>query len=113
VEEFFIQSFTVDKVETEELLLRRYSNIDYILNLDNEEGYEFILKAYEKSVEEKLWEQWLVQYRFMNKDNFISFEEFKDSLIRKPNAKRKILSNENLTLKEIEDKVKSIIDLTV
>lgn len=113
MEVFFIKSFTVDKVKTEELLLRRYSNIDYILNLDSEEGYEFILKAYEKSDEDKLWEQWLVQYRFMNNDNFISFDDFKESFRKGTNSSNNNVSSDNLSFEEIEDKVKSIIDLTL
>lgn len=115
MEKFFIQSFTVDKVETEELLLRRYSNIDYILKLDSEEGYNFLLKAYEKTAEDKLWEQWLVQYRFMimNTDSFISFEDFKNSFRSQSNSKSKTISDESLSFEEIEDKVKSIIDLTL
>ena len=108
MEAFFIQSFTVDKVETEELLLRRYSNIDYILNLNNEEGYECISTAYEKEAESKLWDQWLVNYRFMDKDNFISFEEFKNETIKKANNKIEVL-----TVEQIEDKVKGIIQLTL
>lgn len=108
METFFQQSFTVDKVETEELLLKRYSNIDYILNLQFEEGYELISKAYEKDAEEKLWQQWLVDYRLMDQETFISFEEYK--------SKRRGSSNstyEKLTKEQIEDKVKGIIELTL
>lgn len=108
METFFIQSFTVNKIETEELLLRRYNNIEYILNLIFEEGYEFISKAYEKESEDKLWEQWLVDYRLMDKDTFISFEEYKSkSRVKEVNV------DEKLTKEQIEDKVKGIIELTL
>lgn len=108
METFFQQSFTVDKVETEELLLKRYSSIDYILNLQFEEGYELISKAYEKDAEEKLWQQWLVDYRLMDQETFISFEEYK-SKSRGSSAN----TGEKLTKEQIEDKVKGIIELTL
>ena len=107
METFFLKSFTVDKVETEELLLRRYSNIEYILCLDFEEGCELISKAYEKYIEDKLWEQWLVDYRFMNNETFISFEDYKKR------SQKTTTVDTNLTKDEIENKVKSIIELTL
>lgn len=108
METFFQESFTVDKVETEELLLKRYSNIDYILNLQFEEGYELISKAYEKDAEEKLWQQWLVDYRLMDQETFISFEEYKSKSRGSSNS-----IDEKLTKEQIEDKVKGIIELTL
>lgn len=108
METFFQQSFTVDEVETEELLLRRYSNIEYILNKTFEDGYKLIRKAFEKSSEEKLWEQWLVDYRFMGNETFISFEEYKEKIINPKNKIDKVLSKE-----QIEEKVKGIIELTL
>ncbi len=110
METFFQQSFTVDKVETEELLLKRYSNIDYILNLQFEEGYELISKAYEKDAEEKLWQQWLVDYRLMDQETFISFEEYKS---KGRTSSANIGDSEKLTKEQIEDKVKGIIELTL
>lgn len=108
METFFIQSFTVDKVETEELLLKRYSNIEYILNLSFEEGCELISKAYEKEAEGRLWEQWLVDYRLMDKETFMSFEEYKNkSRLTSDNVEKE------LTKEQIEDKVKGIIELTL
>lgn len=108
MERFFIKSFTVDKVETEELLLKRYSNIEYILNLYFEEGYELISKAYEKESEDRLWEQWLVDYRLMDKETFIDFEEYKNK-----SRVSAIKVDEKLTKEQIEDKVKGIIELTL
>ncbi|WP_346877550.1 hypothetical protein [Clostridium sp. UBA5712] len=110
METFFQQSFTVDKVETEELLLKRYSNIDYILNLKFEEGYELISKAYEKDAEEKLWQQWLVDYRLMDQETFISFEEYKS---KSRGSSSNTGESEKLTKEQIEDKVKGIIELTL
>ena len=50
MEKFFIKSFTVSEV-TEELLLRRYNNIEYIMRKEFEEGYDFIKVAYETTLE--------------------------------------------------------------
>ena len=43
MERFFIQSCSIDKiVEIEELLLRKYSNIEYILDLEFYDGIAFL-----------------------------------------------------------------------
>lgn len=108
MERFFIKSCSIDEiVDIEELLLFRYSNIDYILNLNYIDGFIFIRKAYEKQSEEKLWQQWLVDYRTMTKDTFISFSDYKEK------AFKKNIKTENITKKQIEDKVKNIIELTL
>ena len=107
MERFFIQSCSIDKiVEIEELLLRKYSNIEYILDLEFYDGIAFLFKAIEVEKDEKLWDLYLEKYKYMTKDNFISFEEFKNSLKVKKNNK-----TENLTVSQIEDKVKKILSM--
>lgn len=109
MENFFKISNSIDLVEVEELLLSRYSNLDYILNLGFYEGYEIILKAYKKELEDKAWDRWLVDYRNMNKDNFISFEEYKDKLFTTNIVQDKYLTKEELLKEaaEIERKITS------
>jgi len=109
VENFFKISNSIDLVEVEELLLSRYSNLDYILNLGFYEGYEIILKAYKKELEDKAWDRWLVDYRNMTKDNFISFEEYKDKLFTTNIVQDKYLTKEELLKEaaEIERKITS------
>ena len=80
MEKFFKISSSLDVVSTEELLLRKY-DINYVLNLDFEEGNELIIKAYEKEIEDRLWDRWLVDYRGMTKDTFISFDDYKSKII--------------------------------
>lgn len=110
METFFISSLEVDEIEVQEFLLRKYSNIEYILNFDFKQGFEFIKKAFEVEVEEKLWQRWLIDSILMNEENFKNFEEYKSMFIK---GKGNENNAENLTLDQIEDKVKSIIDLTL
>ena len=64
--------------ETLDLILCRYNNPDYVLNLDFEEGLEIIKTAYDKQAETRLYSQWLMDYLMMDKDTFISFEDYKN-----------------------------------
>lgn len=41
------------------MLLCRYSNIDYVMNMEHTQGYRVILKAIEKKNDEDLFQQWL------------------------------------------------------
>ncbi len=65
--------------------------------------------AHEKDLEDKLWQQWLTKYPYMTKDDFISFEEFKSYFIKD----EKEIIVENLSKKQIFDKVENIINLTL
>lgn len=89
-------------------MLRRYSNVDYIFNLSYRDGVKFIFKAYEKEVEDRLWDRWLVDYRWMNESNFISFEKYKSKSLSPSNN-----AIEKISKEAIEDKVRKIIDLTL
>lgn len=40
------------------------------------EGLELVEVAAEKHQEERLWDMWLMQYQHMDKENFVSFEDF-------------------------------------
>lgn len=107
MEKFFQVSNSLNLIEVEELLLSRYSNIDYILRLDFEEGRELIEKAKEKEVDSMLWDRWLVDYRNMRTDkDFISFSAYKDKLIPK---KTEVVNDSKEDLlemaKEIEEKL--------
>ena len=47
-----------DEIELQELILRRYHNIDYIMEMDIDTFGRFINKAIEKELEEKRFKQW-------------------------------------------------------
>ena len=44
---------------------------------------ELIAYAIEKDLENDLYGAWKLQYPYMNKDNFISFEDYKNKFIAK------------------------------
>lgn len=47
------------------MLLHRYHNIDYVLQLPTEDGLALIVKAMEKDQEERLFQQWVAQLPLM------------------------------------------------
>jgi len=59
------------------LLLTKYSNIQYILDLPFLYGVKFIRKAIKEHREKKMWEMWLSLYPHMTEKTYISFEDYK------------------------------------
>ncbi len=65
------------------------------MDLDFEIGFELIQEVYKKQLDEKLWQRWLVDYARMDGENFISFDDYKNELLKparipvKPKAKTK------------------------
>lgn len=72
-------------ITVEELLLRRYSNINYILNKDWIDGMHFISKAFEKEQEEILFQAYI-------NESYIdmTFDEYKEKAICRPYQKMKV-----------------------
>jgi len=61
------------------LLLHRYHNIEYILQLDAPAGLELIAKAMEKEREDRIFQQWVVQLPVMAYTGKpVSFADYKD-----------------------------------
>lgn len=81
MEGFYKASSSIDIIELQELLARKY-NIDYILSLEAFEGLAVIEKALNIEVEDKLWDRWLVEYSNMTKDTFVNFNEYKNQFIK-------------------------------
>lgn len=61
--------------------------MDYILKMDIEDFFDLVEAAKEKSLEEKIWQRWLLDSLGMNEDNFIDFEAYKKLLTTKSNIK--------------------------
>ncbi|CAM3678860.1 hypothetical protein GCM10009865_47640 [Aeromicrobium ponti] len=57
-------------------LLQRYGDMSFILSLPATVGINLYIKAVEKNSERQAWEQWLVAYQSMTKENFISFNDY-------------------------------------
>jgi len=58
------------------LLLNRYNNIEYVLNINWVDGINLINKAIEKTVEQKDWDLYKAIYPNMDKKTFITFKDF-------------------------------------
>ncbi|TWE06400.1 hypothetical protein FB550_102422 [Neobacillus bataviensis] len=50
--------------------------MSFIMSLPAEQGINLYVKAVEKDIERQAWEQWLVAYQNMTKENFISFNDY-------------------------------------
>lgn len=59
--------------------------MSYILDLDTEMFIDLVGKAIEKNFEDRVWDRWLAELPQMDKKTFISFDDYKDKLL-KPNA---------------------------
>lgn len=73
---FYKAGQRLDVTEATDLLLKRYSNIEYILNLPIGEGLRLVEKAYYEESKDRVWELYLTWYPFMGEDNFISFADY-------------------------------------
>jgi len=68
---------------------------------------KLLIDAQMRSIEDKLWQQWLVKYQNMDKSNFMSFDKFKE-LTFKP---EKAIDNNKLTSEEAIEKAIEIRNL--
>lgn len=74
------------------MLLHRYHNIEFILQLDADTGAPLILEALEKEREERIFQQWTAQLPIMAySGKYVSFADYKDrvtgaNIDRRPTA---------------------------
>ena len=54
--------------------------MDFVLNLNIFDGLKLILKARKKGIEEKLYQQWLIDRLFMTEENFETFQDYCDDI---------------------------------
>lgn len=80
MESFFRTCSGINEEEIIDLLLSRYGNIDYILQLDIDSAARIIAKAREKEKEKRIFAQWVVQLPHMTKENYISFDDYFDKV---------------------------------
>ena len=78
MERFFRICASIDYEEIIDLLLHRYGNLEYIMQLDIQTALRVIEKAQEKEKENRYFLQWVVQLPNMTKDNYLSFDQYVD-----------------------------------
>lgn len=111
MEIFFQVSNSVDVIEIEELLLRKYHDINYILEMEVESGVFFIKKAFEKESDAMLWDRYLIDYSKMTKENYINFERYKKEAFL--SYSKTLYQKEQVEkVDDINKKVERIINLT-
>ena len=64
--------------------MSRYSNIEYVMGLDVEDGFELIKKAYEQRNEDLLMQRWINGYQ-----SEMGFEDFKAKVTVKQDTRSK------------------------
>lgn len=85
--------------------MRRYSNIEFVLNLDIDVGMELIFKAYEEREKEKLFKLYSNIYPYMTEETFITFEEYYNECLINSNQNQK-------TATEIIEEIKDMYENT-
>lgn len=59
--------------------MHRYHNIDYVLDLELNDGLQLIAKAQEEERNQRIWLQWAIQLPMMALgETAIPFEEYRD-----------------------------------
>lgn len=71
------------------MLLKRYSDMSFVMSLDVKTLANLIVKAFEKEAENMIWQKWLVELPYFEKDNFVSFDAYKDKHFQQKESDRK------------------------
>lgn len=79
--------------------------MNYILNLDIEDFLELYIETLIKKQEDKLFQEWLVQVPYMDKDSYISFNDYLNNCKQNNQSSYNPISDEEL-LKEMEEVMK-------
>lgn len=91
-----------DEVEVLELLHRRYSNVDLILQMSIEDFCRFIKIAREKETDERIHAQWVSMLPLMSMQQlkYMSYEEYKKQCL-----------GENIDTRPADEIIKELEDL--
>ena len=60
----------------DDLLLHRYGNIEYVYKLPIRRAVKLIIKAKTEERKAVLFQMWLMRFTLMDKESFVSFEDF-------------------------------------
>lgn len=75
------------------------------MRMPYQDALRIIAKGREKDFEKRLWDQYVSIYPYMNEENFISFEEFKDKTVKPVESTR--------TKEDVLGEVEGIIEMTL
>lgn len=103
MERFFRICAGIDYEEIIDLLLHRYGNLEYIMQLDIGSALRVIDKAREKEKENRYFLQWVVQLPNMTKETYLSFESYLDRVTGR-NIDRRPVSECMAEIEEIKKK---------
>lgn len=71
-----------------DLLLSRYAGgIEFILDMSFDDAINLIWKAFEKRRDDELFQIWLTYLPNMDKDTYMSFEQYKEQVLNAHKAK--------------------------
>lgn len=90
MERFFRICAEIDYEEIIDLLLHRYGNLDYIMQLDIGSAMRIIEKAKEKEKENRYFLQWCVQLPNMTQETYMSFDAYVDKVTGRNIDKRPV-----------------------
>lgn len=90
MEKFFRLCKEIDEAELIDLLLHRYGNLKYIMQMDIDSALKVIEKAREKEKENRYFMQWVVQLPNMTSETYISLDDYIDKVTGRNIDKRPI-----------------------
>lgn len=90
MEKFFQTCGSIDEEEIIDLLLHRYGNLEYIMQMDIGSAMRIIDKAREKEKENRFFLQWVVQLPNMTDETYMSFNSYVDKVTGRNIDKRPI-----------------------
>lgn len=90
MERFFRICAEIDYEEIIDLLLHRYGNLEYIMQLDIQTALRVIEKAREKEKENRFFLQWVVQLPNMTDETYLSFDAYVDRVTGRNIDKRPV-----------------------
>lgn len=74
------------------MILHRYSNIDYVIEMEWYDGVELVMKAAEKESEDRLF------LMFVHDLSGMTFDEYKNKAFKKPHKKMNDMELESLLI---------------
>jgi hypothetical protein len=83
------------------MLLARYNNIEFVLSMHWVDGLQMITKAFEKDVEDKLYNRWLHENPHLEKP--LNFTDFKEQLL----PKKDVDKNRKIDQDDLEKRMKN------